>query len=319
MSFSRDSIHPSMSPAEEAEVLLTAVYGRRRGFVTYVKGVHGSFTKSGHYKHRPWCPRFFRWPEEHPALLRAILRDCKEHDVYVGATLRRSRSAKLGFGLDVEYTWADVDSAPGTDLSPITDLLVDGSLIVYSGQPGHMQIWIKLDRLYEAAEVEEVNRPLARFLHADLTKWRENTVLRVPGTWNYKGKARGGDPYPVTLTVVENTGRPPWSLHALRERLGGESALPRQSQRPARRRETNQTRRHETIVPVEEEPIDPSILPERIRRRIMHVPARPNGRDHSNSGQLYALVAMMKAECIPDKHIMSFAALQPARSGEVAR
>jgi len=65
-----------------------------------------------------------------------------------------------------------------------------GSWTVASGSGGR-HVYVALADCLPAVEVERLNRRLAVALDAD-AKWSGESLLRVPGTRNHKGRARGG-------------------------------------------------------------------------------------------------------------------------------
>ena len=68
-------------------------------------------------------------------------------------------------------------------------------------------------------EIIPLNQQLKSFLPAD-TKWYDSALLRLPGTFNHKARARGGESLPVVLEDPTVSVIAPWSPSALGEHLG---------------------------------------------------------------------------------------------------
>ena len=61
-----------------------------------------------------------------------------------------------------------------------------------------MHPYLSLPEPLPAAGIESLNRRLARTLGAD-AGWSETKYLRLAGTLNHKGQARGGESAPVSF------------------------------------------------------------------------------------------------------------------------
>src|SRR5262249_15119105 len=115
-----------------------------------------------------------------------------ECDIYVAPYLRSSPSRKRGTALPGRWLYVDLDRTEG-QITTTSGVLVlgPGGLLVGSG--GGRHVYPQL-----ADELERLNRHLAHALDAD-SGWSETKVLRLPGTWNHKERARGGPSAPVEL------------------------------------------------------------------------------------------------------------------------
>jgi hypothetical protein len=299
-----------MRPDEQMATYLDRLFGHHEGTVALGLGIKGVILDTGHYffgsgrlRHR-----YFSWPDQRQKLIDAALRAAPEDDVYVIPNLRTARSAKLGFCLAAHYCWADIDVVSDDLRLRLGAVLSKGSFIVHSGRGLH--VYILLDKFYGPNVLEDLNERLAQYLPAD-SKWRTNSLLRLPGTFNHKGRARGRTSLPVVIEDITDSIIPPWSPSDLRKLLG---PLPKTTKSTRRatpgtkrgggRRATARPKEIELIKP---EPI-PEDLPESIRRSISGTfqPVKTGG-DQTRSGELYAFVGHLMAPGYRDGQIMSVA------------
>lgn len=290
------SSRSSMSSAEQIEAYLDRMFGHRPGAVVLAFGTGGHLNERSKYRARNWSECSFRWPDERRQLIDDALRSRIRSDVYVLVTLRFGpKPARKGSCQGSEYCWADLDRASDDTPGRLANLLSEGSFLVRSGQPGHLHVYIKLDAIYPAEVIERLNKGLMHYLKAD-RKWAENTVLRLPGTRNHKGRAAGGKSYRVVFEDVPDRTHAPWGPTKLIDLLG---PLPEPQKSNSQgqglegpkkvRKQTSRSRAE--IVPVDPEPISDDRR-EHIVQQLTdwnQVPRR--GADHSRSGQLYWLVA----------------------------
>ena len=168
-----------------------ALWGDTPGWVAAAEGRGGHITDTGSYDFDTWVPRYFQWPDEASPLIRWALRESRLNDLYVCPLLRKARDCRRGTGLASSWVWADVDSQPtsaaSTKVRPIPD---DGYLAVRSSK-GNLQIYLPLDRRVSPDMIEQFNYRLVSCVQAD-SKWADNSMMRLPGTFNHKGRATGG-------------------------------------------------------------------------------------------------------------------------------
>jgi hypothetical protein len=208
-----------VSEYEQAAAWVDAVWGERQGYFCWALGVSGHFNANGKYDFDKWLPRDGgRWPDDRDRFLAEALELSAESDVYVAPYLRSNASRKKGSALASSWLYADLDQVPTGQLKTPGGVLVLGpsGLLVGSGQGRH--VYPRLPDELEPAELEQLNRHLARALDAD-AGWAENKVLRLPGTWNHKERARGGRSAPVALLDFRPAAKD-WPAHELVHLLG---------------------------------------------------------------------------------------------------
>lgn len=161
-------------------------------------GHEGFFTTTGKYDFKRVEERFYRWPEQRDRLLDEALEVAPEADVYIAPMLRTALKRRKATGAGGHVLWVDVDEEwTETRLATWERIVADGGgLVVSSGRNTHG--YVLLDRVLEAEEVEERNRRLRELVDGD-DKWSNESLLRLPGPMNHKGRARGEASYPVRL------------------------------------------------------------------------------------------------------------------------
>jgi len=299
----------------QVERFIDAIFGIRCGTVILAQGIGGRFTPSGSYRFNGalrHCP--FAWPGDREAIVIWILKHRHLDDVYVIPNRRNAPNAKAEHGKHGRYVWADLDVVNQNTLKLLTPLLSRGSLVVESGGGrGGLHVYLRLDGWYPRSVFQVLNQQLANYLSGD-SKFRDNSLLRVPGTLNHKGRAEGGVSRPVILRN-ESYEVSPWAPEALTAVLG---PLPHKSGAKGHQRSQNPVAgwpkiRHQSIalVPIEEVT---EKLPEDVIRCLDFSWTRHEHGDQSRSGQLHALVARTMSHGYRDGQIMWVAdQSQPAR------
>ncbi len=310
MEYSHEGTSSSIRPARQAAEYFDRLFGQRSGTVRFGIGLDGHINDRGTYETK-WRECSYEWPEQRRQLRQDAIWEAPDADVYVRTTLRGGlHPGQKGNGLGGQYCWADLDQLTSRARMRLPNLLSAGSFIVHSGQPDHIHPYIKLDAVYPADVVEGLNRQFDHYLDGG-GKWAENTVLRVPGTLNHKGRAAGEESYPVTFEDVTDSEIPPWSPKALSEVLGPLPAHPTSGRRRQRgqqngRRNKGTRQRASEIVPVDPEPV-PSGLPDEVMTLVhFSTKTKPKG-DYSRSGQLYRLVVVLIKQGCTDGEIMGVA------------
>jgi RepB DNA-primase from phage plasmid len=213
-----------------AERWVAAVWGDRTGYFHFAFGFGGDFNANSKYMFARWQERSGRWPDDRDRFLEEALRRAPEEDVYVAPYLRSNPTRKKGNALPASVLYADIDELR-EESRGFERLLIDpGGLLVSSGEGLH--VYVRLPTALAPAELESLNRHLAHRLHAD-SGWAENKVLRLPGTWNHKGRARGEDSRPVLIMDVQRAVKD-WAPDELLELLGSPAPEPRGSVKRSR-------------------------------------------------------------------------------------
>jgi len=160
------------------------------GYVCVARGSGGHFGPTGSYEFERFAHEFHRWPNDFECAVGGIINASETRDIYISPMLRASRSRLKGSGAASRYLWADCDGPWTTEREQRwVQMWSPGSFQVASGTGRHA--YLDLEQITPPDEVVERNRRLAAHLDAD-AKWDDAVVLRLPGTYNHKGRARGG-------------------------------------------------------------------------------------------------------------------------------
>jgi hypothetical protein len=135
----------------------------------------------------------YGWPTDADRLIEELLSEALVADIYVCPLLRDkpNRRKADSHPLMGRYAWMDAD---GWDDERQALLLSTGLevLTVGSGGPkGGRHLYVDLTQDFPGAVVAEWSRRLAKGFHTD-TYGGDNKLLRLPGTFNHKGRAAGG-------------------------------------------------------------------------------------------------------------------------------
>ncbi len=173
---------------QDAAAFLEAVFGRVEGFAVLAFGHGGRWSAdrgTGEFRYRfaEWSDRHsYRWPAERDRLLGDVAQELAAGpvDVYVCPMLRTDDGGRSTPGAGGQVAWVDLDGAT------LPDSYRDaGVWVVDSGTPGHMHAYAPLPERRDAEGVQAVSKALATALGGD-AKWPHSSVLRLPGTWNFK-------------------------------------------------------------------------------------------------------------------------------------
>lgn len=134
---------------------------------------------------------------------RAILRQARRTDVYVGVLpRRRPGGGRADLFEAAAVLWADCDSPSA--VSALQTFTPHPSIIVASGTAGHLHAYWLLPHPVALVEIESANRRLARALGADASCADAARIMRPP-SWNHKATP----PTPVQLVHVDPCSRAP--------------------------------------------------------------------------------------------------------------
>jgi hypothetical protein len=181
--------------AAAAALWMARLWGNREGYACLCLGVDGHLGQGGRYGFRRFIQYFHRWPTGRHRLLAQAMAAADQADVYVGVLLRSGPSRRAGTAQPGRVTWADVDG-PWTAQRAQALHRLGGwpTWQVRSGSGRHL--YLPLGELEPPARLESWNRRLAALFQAD-SGWSETKLLRLPGTYNHKPRARGGRSLPV--------------------------------------------------------------------------------------------------------------------------
>jgi AAA domain-containing protein len=258
-----------------------AVWGKQFGYFLSAYGIGGHFDDQGKYEFKSFHQRPGRWPDDRDRFLNEALERAERDDVFVAPYLRSVPDRKKGSALPSDVLYADLDEAPdGQLMTPGGVLLLGpGGLLVSSGLGRH--VYARLPEELEPDELEVLNRHLAFALGAD-AGWSENKVLRLPGTFNHKPRARGGASVPVELLAFRPALKD-WTPSELVDLLG--PALPT----------VNLNGAGETV-----EPVMPEEVPPHLRDRLQEEPG-------DRSEQHFAFVAACIEAGLSDAEVIALA------------
>jgi hypothetical protein len=160
-------------------------------------GRNGHFTETGRYV-MDLEQHAYRWPEHRSVLLEDALDAAEREDVYVAPLLMSEPVRRKRYAMPGRHVWCDVDSEPSPETKGGIRRLTntDNSFVVSSGRGCH--VYVACDELFEPEQIEVLNRRLMVALNGD-TKWGCESLLRLPGTWNYKPRAQGHRPSAVRI------------------------------------------------------------------------------------------------------------------------
>ncbi len=123
----------------------------------------------------------WRWPAKREAAAAYLERESASgRDSYFGVhlfTMRGTRKAESAS--EVLALWVDGDGAQVPEEWPQPTAVVESS-------PGRQHYYWRLTRPIPPEQAAQLNRRLCYGMGGDKGKWRLSTVLRAPGTLNYK-------------------------------------------------------------------------------------------------------------------------------------
>jgi RepB DNA-primase from phage plasmid len=125
--------------------------------------------------------RSWIWPEEKDEAAAYLLGQSDAgHDAYFGVHLFRKSGTRRGdHAGEVQALWVDGDGARVPKDWPQPTAVVESS-------PGRHHFYWRLTRPIPPEEAAQLNRRLCYGMGGDKGKWGLGTVLRAPGTRNYK-------------------------------------------------------------------------------------------------------------------------------------
>jgi len=125
--------------------------------------------------------RSWHWPAERDEAAAYLLEESEAgRDAYFGVHLfRRPGSRKAQNAAEVLALWVDGDGAQVPERWPQPTAVVESS-------PGRHHFYWRLTRSIDPEDAAQLNKRLCYGMGGDRGKWGLGTVLRAPGTVNYK-------------------------------------------------------------------------------------------------------------------------------------
>jgi RepB DNA-primase from phage plasmid len=125
--------------------------------------------------------RSWRWPRQQTEAAEYLLEQSEAgRDAYFGVHLFRKPGTRRGeHAGDIQALWVDGDGARVPKDWPQPTAVVESS-------PGREHYYWRLTRPIDPEEAAQLNKRLCYGMGGDKGKWGLGTVLRAPGTRNYK-------------------------------------------------------------------------------------------------------------------------------------
>lgn len=125
--------------------------------------------------------RSWRWPDEANAAAAYLLEQSDSgRDAYFAVHLfRRPGNRRADNAAEILALWVDGDGAQVPEMWPQPTATVESS-------PGRHHFYWRLTRTIPPDEAAQLNKRLCYGMGGDKGKWGLGTVLRAPGTLNYK-------------------------------------------------------------------------------------------------------------------------------------
>jgi hypothetical protein len=152
------------------------LFGQHGGFLcTYTGGREGGDLIEKRQQ-------FWYYPDASEKAANYLMRQSeKGREAYFGVHLFKTDSSRKAENAadTVTALWADGDGAQVPEGWPEPTLVIESS-------PGRHHFYWRLDYPVEASYAATLNKRIAYGMNADIGKWQLGTVLRAPGTCNYK-------------------------------------------------------------------------------------------------------------------------------------
>lgn len=158
------------------EQYLDMLFGDNEGFVAVAS------------KGDTWEEKQFTWPTGRGRLLKWVDRRIDECNIFICPALRSERRRSKGDGINLKWLWADIDWEKVTDRKAvINQLKLLQPALVLSGTGTNLHVYLELKKSVTVEEHYRLNQGLRDLLQAD-AKHPDNSLLRLPGTFNRKGR-----------------------------------------------------------------------------------------------------------------------------------
>lgn len=164
---------------------LQYLYGPHTGYVHLTVGRDPYLTDSGRYAHRTWEEHSFLYPAGLDDIIDLADEIGDTADVYHRPYVGRSTQRRKGTGYD-DKLHSDIDG----NLDPDRIHELGGTVIWSGGSPTNGYGIIPLTEVLDNPDHTALNKAYVRALGAD-SKFTDENVIRLPGTWNLKSTMRG--------------------------------------------------------------------------------------------------------------------------------
>lgn len=158
------------SALDDSVQFLEIVWGDREAWVDLPTKVGGH-----------WVPYSFQWPNTQIARWRIESALADGEDIYFSVAQFKNKGRRWEDTLGGIWLWADLD-----EVHPEAIVEEIEPTVAWSSSPQRYQALWLLDSSCSPRLIEEMNRRLTYAIGADKSGWDLTTVLRVPGTCNWK-------------------------------------------------------------------------------------------------------------------------------------
>src|SRR5215211_6528039 len=159
------------------------LFGQLEGFLVTFTGEQAQRKREGAKPHELDDMGQFSWkyPDQMQEAADYLLAESEaRRDAYFGVHLfMRSGNRKAKNAAKVLSLWVDGDGAAVPKKWPQPTAIVESS-------PGRHHYYWRLTRPIASEHAAQLNKRLCYGMGGDKGKWGLGTVLRAPGTWNYK-------------------------------------------------------------------------------------------------------------------------------------
>jgi hypothetical protein len=166
----------------------------KRAAAQYISKLFGTgqgFVAVAHKdKNESWEERTFAYPSEKAKVV-SWAAEHADGNVFICPALRATPTREKGDGVNLRWLWADVDwdKVPENKREEVRKAILSlGAMEVASGTGRNMHVYVPLDREVDRDEHYRLNSGLRALLYAD-AKHADNSLLRLPGTTNWKTEA----------------------------------------------------------------------------------------------------------------------------------
>lgn len=158
------------------EEYLAMMFGDCEGFVAVAS------------KGDTWEEYQFAWPRGRNRLLRWV-KDRMDHaNIFICPALRSEKRRVKGDGIELDWLWADIDWEKVRDKAAVLEALrALKPALVRSGTGNNYHVYVQLTEAVSLQDHYRLNQGLRDLLEAD-AKHPDNSLLRLPGTYNRKGR-----------------------------------------------------------------------------------------------------------------------------------